>query len=99
MVLLGAKTNDSVELAVTALKEAGALLQDSEPQMLRMCVLHLKLLTCSIPALLFAELRSGGTILYKEGPLQACHTSCRGSVAKITSPATRSVMQMQCHEG
>ena len=35
MVLLGAKTNDSVELAVTALKEAGALLQDSEPQMLR----------------------------------------------------------------
>lgn len=36
MVLLGAKTNDSVELAVTALKEAGALLQDIEPQMLRM---------------------------------------------------------------
>lgn len=36
MVLLGAKTNDSVELAVTALKEAGALLQDTEPQMLRM---------------------------------------------------------------
>ena len=36
MVLLGAKTNDSVELAVTALRESGALLQDSEPQMLRM---------------------------------------------------------------
>ena len=36
MLLLRAKTNDSVELAVTALKEAGALLQDTEPQMLRM---------------------------------------------------------------
>ena len=36
LILLEAKTDDSVELAATALKESGALLQDSEPQMLRM---------------------------------------------------------------
>ena len=35
MVLLQSKTNDSVEMAVTALKESGALLQDNEPAMLR----------------------------------------------------------------
>ena len=36
LILLNAKTDDSVELAATALKESGALLQDSEPAMLRM---------------------------------------------------------------
>ena len=35
MILLQSKTNDSVEMAVTALKESGALLQDNEPAMLR----------------------------------------------------------------
>lgn len=38
MVLLGAKTDDSVELAVTALKESGALFQEEAPAVLRQWV-------------------------------------------------------------